>query len=70
MIHPNVQDYFNFKEEAAKLPYVEVTREEFIARLVASGESQEKAERTATIAQGLGSHIRIKNEMVGICSSG
>jgi tRNA-dihydrouridine synthase len=63
---PDLARYHAFKERAAKLPYVEVTREEFVARLIAKGETPEKAEQTAKIAEGLGSHIEINNEMVGI----
>lgn len=63
---PDLSRYYKFKERAAKLPHVLVTREEFIKRLVAKGETQEKAEQTANIAAGLGSHIEINNEMVGI----
>lgn len=62
----NLQRYYESKSRAAKLPYVEVTREEFVARLIAQGETPEKAEQTAKIAEGLGSHIEINNEMVGI----
>jgi len=62
----SLQKYYEGKGRAAKLPYVEVTREEFIARLIAIGETAEKAEQTAKIAEGLGSHIEINNEMVGI----
>ena len=47
--------YYAFKERSAKLPHVTVTREEFIRRLVERGESQEKAEQMATVAEGLGS---------------
>lgn len=58
--------YYAFKERSAKLPHVTVTREEFIRRLVERGESQEKAEQMATVAEGLGSHVEIGDEMVGI----
>lgn len=62
----SLKKYYESKGRAAKLPYVEVTREEFIAKLVARGETQAKAEQTAAIAAGLGSHIEIGEEMVGI----
>ena len=62
----SLQKYYKAKGRAATLPYVEVTKEEFIRRLVAQGETQAKAEQSATIAEGLGSHIEIGEEMVGI----
>lgn len=58
--------YKAFKERSAKLPHVKVSREEFITRLLAKGETQEKAEQTAKIAEGLGSYVEIGEEMVGI----
>ena len=61
-----LQKYYKAKGRAATLPYVEVTRVEFIRRLMVQGETQAKAEQSADVAEGLGSHIEIGEEMVGI----
>jgi hypothetical protein len=58
--------YMQEKALAAKLPQVEVTREEFIKLMVESGETQDKAEFQATICAGLGSSTRIGDKMVSI----
>lgn len=58
--------YRQMMDEAAKLPSIEVTREEFIRLSVEAGVPKEKAEFNATIAKGLGSHTRIGDQMVGI----
>ena len=66
----DVSRYIEAKERAKTLPHIEVSRTEFIRRLVATGESQEKAERTATIAEGLGSQIEIDGFMVSVSPEG
>lgn len=56
----------NQERVAEKLPSVQVTRDEFIRRLIERGESQGKAEQIAVVAETLGSQIEINKEMVGI----
>lgn len=60
------QRYFAQKNRAATLPQVRVSKDEFVRRLVLQGESQDKAEQMAMVAESLGSRIEINNEMVGI----
>lgn len=62
----NVARYLKEKSEAGKLPDVEVTRDEFVAMLMAEGESRETAEFQAKICVSLGSSVRIGNQMVSI----
>lgn len=62
----DAQRYLNQRQRAATLPHVKVSKKEFIRRLVEKGESQEKAEQMAMVAELLGSKIEINNEMVGI----
>jgi len=63
-VNPNLKKYFDAKN--SKKPRVEVSREEFIRRLVARGETEDKAEQMATVAEGLGSQLEIGDEWVGI----
>jgi len=62
----DVRGYFASKERATKLPQVQVNKDEFVRRLIERGEVPEKAEQIAMVAETLGSHIEINNEMVGI----
>lgn len=53
-------------DEVSKLPHIEVTTEEFVKMLVAAGQTEEKAKSQANFAKGLGSSIRIGDQMVGV----
>lgn len=66
MDNPDIQGYFAQKQRAATLPQVKVSRDEFVSRLLARGETPDKAEQMAMVAEALGSQIEINNEMVGI----
>jgi len=63
---PGIHGYFAQKQRAAALPQVKVSKDEFIRRLLSRGDTSEKAEQIAMVAEALGSQIEINNEMVGI----
>lgn len=61
---PNMQQYM--KAKYGNLPEVEVTREQFIDKMMATGVTKEKAESHATICKLMGSSVMIGEEMVSI----
>lgn len=61
---PNMQRYMRAKY--GNLPEVEVTREQFIEKMMATGVTKEKAESHATITKLMGSSVMIGEEMVSI----
>lgn len=62
----NIEKYLAAKNRATKLPQIQVSRDEFVRLLIERGETPEKAEQTAKIAEGLGSYVEISESMVGI----
>jgi len=62
----NAAHYLRMKEKAARLPQVDVTRDEMVQRFIAAGLSPEDAELQTRLAAGLGSRVMIGDEMVGL----
>jgi hypothetical protein len=58
------------KAKYGNLAHVEVTKEEFIQRMMATGVTKEKAESHATISKLMGSSVMIGEEMVSIKADG
>lgn len=62
---PDIQRYMEMKY-GPKLPDEEVTEEEFVAAMVATGETEEKAKRTAFISKELGASTKVGDRMLKI----
>lgn len=64
-----MNDYAKFLamyNKAKGLPEVEVTEEEFIAIMVATGETIEKSQQTAKLSKLLGSIVMVGDKMLKI----
>lgn len=59
--------YLQMRHEAATLPHVSVTKEEFIKLLIAeNGKVDRQAKVTAKLCELFGSYVRIGDRMVAI----
>jgi hypothetical protein len=70
MFNRSLGDAMRARDESAGLPVVDVTREEFVARAVASGMTESAAEFQANLAEAFGSRVRIGDEMLRIRAAG
>lgn len=62
---PNIQKYMEMKYGPdSKLPDVEVTEEEFVAAMVATGVTEEKAKRAAFVSKELGASTKVGDRML------
>ena len=66
---PNIQRYLDMKNKSKNLPDVEVTEEEFVAALVATGASEKEAKFQATVSKGLGASTMVGDKMMKIKAS-
>ena len=62
---PNIQQYMKMKY-GPKKPVEEVTEEEFVAAVIATGESEEKAKQTAFISKNLGGATDVGGRMLQV----
>jgi hypothetical protein len=62
---PNMQQYMRMKY-GPKPPVEEVTEEEFVAAVIATGESEEKAKETAFFSKGLGAATDVGGRMLQV----
>lgn len=66
MIDTSLAKYYAAKARTANFPHVEVTKEEMAAKLIARGDTPERANMISNMCEVMGSHIEIGQEMVAI----
>lgn len=60
------QRYSKMMEQAANLPTVEVTEEEFVQAMIDDGKSEDDARFQATMSKGLGSSVMVGDRKLKI----